>query len=94
MNKYLLISPGYTPEDQEWHAVTDCLPAPTDAGSYVGCSPSVLLWTDDRPRTGYLRVDQDEAVSTCWLLDGRDAYTAHRVTHWRWLPDPPQAIGE
>ena len=90
MNDYLWVRPGYNPKEHEWHAVTDCLPATTDTGSYALCSKSVLLWTDDRQRTGYLRVDRDEPDSTCWLLDGRDSYTAHGVTDWRWLPDPPQ----
>ncbi len=91
--QYLWVRPGYHPGEHDWHAITDCLPATTDTGSYAPCSTSVLLWMEGHLRTGYLRVDPDEADSACWLLDGRDAYTAHGVTDWRWLPDPPPRGG-
>ena len=94
MNKYGYVRPGYRPEEHDWHAIEDCLPdAAEEADSFYDRSPSVLLWI--RSRGGYALVghlqwykdSQDSPAS--WYLDGRDRYKALNVTHWRWLPAPP-----
>ncbi len=32
--RYLWVRPGYNPDEHDWHAITDCLPAVSDNHSY------------------------------------------------------------
>ena len=100
MRKYGKVRPGYTPKKRQWHAVEDCLPnynneldrdgQPRTGDSLHYRSPSVLLWVNNRARTGYLQWHYSEPTKPYrWFLDGSEGYLALEVTHWRWLPTPP-----
>jgi hypothetical protein len=53
-------------------------------------STPVLLWLGTHAMVGYLQAPDDDAEHPQWKLSGRDGYDAETVTHWRWLPMPPE----
>lgn len=90
---FQILREGFTPQPLSWYSVEDCLPKIREDDYGINQSKRVLmLMKGGVMLVGYLQ--QWDDYSPEWVQCGRDGYKAENVTHWRWLPMPPNQSAE
>jgi hypothetical protein len=89
---YGFVKDGHVPQPLTWHSIADCLPKMEEDLGGIWRSRPVLLWLGTHALVGYLQEWEDAEYVAEWKLAGRDSYAAEGVTHWRWLPMPPNNV--
>jgi hypothetical protein len=75
----------------EWHKYPDHRPEPKEDYYVFTHSLEVLCYNGKDIYLGYLEVyDEEEDREPTWREAGRDGYSIENVTHWTYLPEPPQ----